>query len=93
MEISQINSRAATCKNLPSNDNRQHVEQKAAKKEGVKRIKSFIHSFIQSVTPHSHCLQFNVIPGGGNCPLFDMKSEQGESQRDKVRKGVRVKIG
>lgn len=43
---------------------------------------SLIHSLLQSLStqPASHW-----IPGGGNCPLFDMRSKK---ERDKIREGL-----
>lgn len=42
----------------------------------------FIPSIIPSVR---HQGGVGGIPDGGNCPLFDMMSKQGESQRDNVK--------
>lgn len=51
--ISHVHRHRASCKNLPSNSDRQHIEQKATNKEQVHQLTkaltySFTYSFIHS---------------------------------------------
>lgn len=73
--ISYVHERAATCMISPSS-NKSSPTQK------------YTHQNVHSARQSSTNPESQTVPGGGNCPLADMKSEQERVQGKKVRKGL-----